>query len=455
MSARDAQAHFVQFIAIAHLYTSSAANRRADAGAHTRARRKRRPAAPEGDEKNFSRSAASAPISTRFAQNCATLRGCVRRASATQLHSMRASSCRKIDPDRHPFSFSSRTSAVRFSSLGYSSLHAKPATMLSCASGATTPCAGRGSCRATSRKDARRSSSRTTGRAARDGAHASVSGAARNLALRAPPSRSHGSAQQNLVGAVVRDRPGAADVHSRERISTCRRDRWCGRRCSRHLAHGFPLAGEAAEVRRAERRAVAADDFDRPRRVAQGDPSGLPTPTRRDISVSFARIRSANAATSLIVPEKFGCGVAGETSAPGIEQIADASRVDRPGHERGRRLSNESAATRNERRGKNQAMENAMAAASGGQRVASPPMAKTIRPRSSSAAPAPGSVLFAFDQFRVGIRIEQLFGFLGQVGRLDHEDPAFTVGILVDRLRLVGQCAVDRNDLAGNGCIDV
>ena len=46
-------------------------------------------------------------------------------------------------------------------------------------------------------------------------------------------------------------------------------------------------------------------------------------------------------------------------------------------------------------------------------------------------------MLVVFDRLGVGIRIEQLFGFFGEVGRLDDEDPAFAIGILVDRLGLV------------------
>ena len=154
MSAQDAQAHFVQFTAIAHLYTSSKANRRSHAGVSARARRKRRPAAPERDEKNFSRSAARAPISTRFAQNCATLRGRERRASATQPRSTHTSSRRKNDPDRHPFLISSCARTTRFRTPEFFAEHdggdkSVPARR------STTSCAGRDSSGAASPKNTR------------------------------------------------------------------------------------------------------------------------------------------------------------------------------------------------------------------------------------------------------------------------------------------------------------
>src|SRR5690606_24766911 len=41
------------------------------------------------------------------------------------------------------------------------------------------------------------------------------------------------------------------------------------------------------------------------------------------------------------------------------------------------------------------------------------------------------------------------------VHAFDHEQPAFAVGIFVDRLRLVGQGGVDLGDLAGHRAVDV
>lgn len=64
------------------------------------------------------------------------------------------------------------------------------------------------------------------------------------------------------------------------------------------------------------------------------------------------------------------------------------------------------------------------------------------------------SVVFVFQQFRVGIRIQQLVELLGVV---DHhcEKPTVAVGVLVDGLRLVGQRGVDLHHRAADRRVDV
>ena len=69
--------------------------------------------------------------------------------------------------------------------------------------------------------------------------------------------------------------------------------------------------------------------------------------------------------------------------------------------------------------------------------------------RSRRPLPAQRSVLFVFDQLGVVVGRQQLVELVRLVD-LDHEQPALAVGILVDRLRLVGERAVDRDDGAGH-----
>lgn len=72
-----------------------------------------------------------------------------------------------------------------------------------------------------------------------------------------------------------------------------------------------------------------------------------------------------------------------------------------------------------------------------------------LRRRSPRPSAPRWSVVFAFDQFGVVVRRKQ-FVELVRLVDLDHEQPALAVGVLVDRLRLVGERAVDRDDGAGH-----
>src|SRR6185295_19712712 len=78
-----------------------------------------------------------------------------------------------------------------------------------------------------------------------------------------------------------------------------------------------------------------------------------------------------------------------------------------------------------------------------------------LAPSPWSLAPAPDSVLFFLDRLGVRIGVEQFFGFFGEVARLDDEDPAFAVRVLVDRLGLVAERAVDGDDFAGHRSVNI
>src|SRR5207342_683122 len=70
------------------------------------------------------------------------------------------------------------------------------------------------------------------------------------------------------------------------------------------------------------------------------------------------------------------------------------------------------------------------------------------------AATARDSVVLVFQQLGVVVRTQQLIELLGVLD-LHREQPAFAVGVLVDRFRLVRERAVHGGDGAADGCVDV